>query len=182
MIETIANTARPLLEFPIIRRVRRNHALEHATVHMLSRRIKNLRIAGRANDSGFVLIGDVPTDVVEKAAQEALERMQRGESKLAIHPNCGTNLVTTGTMTTFAAMVGLSAGSNTRRFSPDRFSLTLMLTIMALIVSQPMGLRIQEFITTKGEPGDLEIIGVKRNEMNWFGNKMVTHRITTRRG
>lgn len=182
MIETIANTARPFLEYPLVRRVRRNHALEHATVHMLARKIKNLRVAGRANDGGFVLMGDIPTDAVEKAAHEALDRLQRGEHKLAIHPNCGTNLVTTGMMSTLAAMAGLSAGSNVRRFSPDRLSLTLILTILALIVSQPLGMRIQEFITTKGEPGDLEIIGINRREINWFGNKMIMHRITTRRG
>ncbi|PJF22150.1 MAG: hypothetical protein CUN56_07435 [Phototrophicales bacterium] len=182
MIQAFANVARPLLEHSLIRRVRRNHALEHATVHMLTRKLKNLRVAGRASDSGFVLMGDIPTDAVEKAAHEALTRLQRGEHKLAIHPNCGTNLVTTGVMSTMAATIGLSVGSNTRRFSADRFSLTLMLTILALIVSQPLGMRIQELITTKGDPGDLEIIEINRREINWFGHKMVMHHIATRRG
>ena len=36
-----------LLELPYIRQTRCNHALEHATIHILSERIKPLRLAGR---------------------------------------------------------------------------------------------------------------------------------------
>ena len=97
-MERLAECAEPLTRHPYILRVRRNHGLEHATIHLLNR--QNYQLSGRSSDSGFILLGDVPTDKVESAVQEAITRMKAGEHKLAIHPNCGTNLVTTGFLAT----------------------------------------------------------------------------------
>jgi len=182
MIERMAQHARPILEFTPVRRTRRNHALEHATVHMLSRRIKKLRVAGRSTMTGFVLVGDVPTDMVEKAVAEAVERMNSGESSLAIHPNCGTNLVTTGAMTTGVGFIGL--GTTNRRPSLDRLSWTMFGMMIAVLVSQPIGMSLQRHFTTKGDLGDLEVVKITRDEARWpFSSQpMVIHRIVTRRG
>ena len=111
MIKEIASAARPILELPMVRRTRRNHGLEHATIHILSRRMKKLRMAGRSDSGGFILIGDAPTEAIESAAREALRRMKAGDHELAIHPNCGTNLVTTASLATGAAMLGLAGAS-----------------------------------------------------------------------
>ncbi len=78
------------LDHPLIDRVRRNHALEHATIHVLSRRYRDLHVMGRSTPNGFILYGDLPTDAVYEAAQEALERLRAGERHLAVHPACGT--------------------------------------------------------------------------------------------
>ena len=51
MLKQLATAAQPVLDLPLIRRTRRNHGLEHATIHMLSNRIKTLQIAGRSTDS-----------------------------------------------------------------------------------------------------------------------------------
>jgi len=67
MIQFLAILAAPLLNLPVIRRIRRNHGLEHATIHMLSRKQKNLNIAGRSTSAGFYLYGNVPTAEVEAA-------------------------------------------------------------------------------------------------------------------
>lgn len=181
MIERIAIAARPLLHYPLIRRTRRNHALEHATIHMLSRSNRTLRMAGRSSDSGFVLVGEVPTEHVQKAVDDALTRLGRGESGLALHPNCGTNLVTAGTLATLAALVGL--GDRKRPITLDRVSWTLTLTVMALIVAQPLGMTLQKHITTEGDPGDLEVVSVTRREIPWpLGGVITLHNIITRRG
>lgn len=182
MIETTAKLMRPLLETPYVRRTRRNHALEHATVHMLSSKIKGLRVAGRSNDGGFILVGEVEQAAVEEAAAEALARLQRGEARWAIHPNCGTNLVTTGFMTTFAGVLGLRTGS--AKLSADRISWTMVMMIFAVLFSQPVGMRLQEHITTKGDVGDLEIVNVKQRKVRWpFSKAPVTvHSVMTRRG
>jgi len=153
MIKQFADSIRPVLEFPFVRRTRRNHALEHATIHMLSRKHRRLRVAGRASDGGFVLIGEVPTDQVEAAVDEALKRMKRGERGLAVHPNCGTNLVTTGFMTTAAAALGLSGGSS-RRHLVDRFGIAMALVMAAGLAAQPLGQDLQKHFTTEGDPGD----------------------------
>ncbi len=106
MIQFLAILAAPILNLPIIRRVRRNHGLEHATIHMLSRKVKNLSMAGRSTLTGFYLYGNVSTREVEDAVSEALQRMRDGEHGLAIHPNCGTGLVTAGILTSLATLVG----------------------------------------------------------------------------
>ena len=50
-----------------------------------------------------MLLGDVPTEQVESAVREALQRLKAGERGLAVHPNCGTNLATTGLLATSLA-------------------------------------------------------------------------------
>ena len=184
MIERLSRAASPVLNVAMIRRIRRNHGFEHATIHMLSRRIKNLSMAGRADDSGFYLYGEVDTGIVREAAEEALNRMRSGEHKLAVHPNCGTGLVTTSLLTSLAAIIGL-AGSKKDNASDilNRLPLVMLLSIFALIVSQPLGLSFQQHFTTLGEPGDLEIVDISRHEtaMPLAGN-LTVHRVHTRNG
>jgi hypothetical protein len=182
MIERFAQTISPVLEFPLVRKTRRNHALEHATIHVLARKVPNLRMAGRSTDGGFLLFGEVETEAVEQAVEEALRRMRNGEHGLAIHPNCGTNLVTAGALTTFTGMVGLRGSS--KPLTVDRISWTMVLMMFAVLFSQPLGRRLQKHITTKGEPGDLEVVSVTRGEAGWAlsPGQMVIHRVVTRGG
>jgi hypothetical protein len=179
MIKQIAGYARPVLEFPVIRQVRRNHGLEHATIHLLSRRVKGLSMAGRSSANGFILIGEASTEQIEAAARDALARMKRGEHNLAIHPNCGTNLVTAGVMTTLVAYLGTAGGS--RRMNLDRTAGLMSLMMIAALVSQPLGMSLQRHFTTDGDPGDLEIVSITRGEFRLpFGAPVTTHRIVTR--
>ncbi len=180
MIENLAEMADPILSVPYIRRVRRNHGLEHATVHMLSARIKDLSIAGRSDAGGFWLMGDVETSAVDEAAHEALRRLRAGEHKLAVHPNCGTGLVTTGIM---ASMAGLIGSVGVKRGASDymtRLPTVMLLTIGAIVLSQPIGLQLQEHFTTLGDPGDLEITGIEPEKTtNLLGRPMMLHRVNT---
>ena len=179
LIERFANFAQPVLDLPLVRRTRRNHGLEHATIHVLSGRIKDLKMAGRSTDSGFVLLGEAPTEQVEAAVRDALRRMRGGEHSLAIHPNCGTNLVTTGMMTTVAAMIGLSGAS--RREAWNRMPTVLLLVMGALLFSQPIGLALQKYITTDGDPADLEVVSIMRSQMQTplSANPLTVHRVRT---
>lgn len=179
-VEQLADSLQPVLDLPLVRRTRRNHGLEHATIHLLANRVKNLRMAGRSDGSGFVLMGEAPTEAIDAAVRDALRRMRNGEHQLAVHPNCGTNLVTTGMMTSAAALLGL-AGAN-RRDVFNRFPTLMILMIAALIFSQPLGLSLQKYITTDGDPADLEIIRITRSEMRtpFSANAITVHRVTTR--
>lgn len=182
MIEQLAEIAHPILEWSLIRRVRRNHGLEHATIHVLSGRVNGLKMAGRSSDSGFVLFGDVSTEQVESAVRDALRRMRNGEHNLAIHPNCGTNLVTTGALTTLVALIGLRTTSGKSSF--ERLPLIMVLMMFAVLFSQPLGMSLQEHFTTKGDPGDLELLRVMRREVGlpFGGGRMVVHNVVTQSG
>src|SRR3990170_8497298 len=76
--------------------VRRNHALEHATIAFMLARQAPMRVVGRASPDGFYVWANVATDKLREFADEALGRLQRGESHLAVSPLCGTNLVVAG--------------------------------------------------------------------------------------
>lgn len=180
----LKNIGDAILYFPLVRRVRRNHGLEHATIHMLSRRISKLSMAGRADATGFFLYGDADTDVIVEAVEEALERMRSGEHGWAVHPNCGTGLVTTSLMTSSAAILGMSGVRNSATDVLSRLPIVMLLSIAALIISQPMGLALQRHVTTLGEVGDLEFVSISRHEvqMPLTAKTMTVHRVRTRYG
>lgn len=178
IIQGIAHLMSPVLENSLIKRVRCNHGLEHATINLLNR--QHYILSGRASTGGFVVIGEVPTDRLENAAHEALRRMGSGQVHLAVHPHCGTNLVTTGLLTTAVAALGFMGTS--RRRAWERFPVVMILMMFTALYSQPIGLTVQEHITTSGDVGNMEIIMIKRNEMKIpFRDKpVVIHNIVTR--
>jgi hypothetical protein len=179
-IEQTADFLRPVLDLPLVRRTRRNHGLEHATIHVLSGRIRNLRMAGRSTESGFVLLGDAPTEQVETAVRDALRRMRAGEHQLAVHPNCGTNLVTTGLMTSMAALLGMTGARQRDLF--NRLPTLVVLMMGALLFSQPLGASIQKHITTDGDPADLEVLSITRSAVRTplSSEPLTVHRVVTR--
>ncbi len=152
-----------LRNLPALSRIRRNHALEHATIHILSQQFPNRRFIGRSNTQGFFLYGDIPAEVLESAVHEALHRLRHGERQLAIHANCGTNLVTSAILAGAASFLSLmgSERENLRR-RVERLPLAIAATLFALIVSQPIGRSVQQHITTQGDPERLEILSIQR--------------------
>ncbi len=184
MIESLGTLLTPIINLRPIRRVRRNHGLEHATIHLLSRKIQNLSMAGRSVVDGFFLYGNAETEEVEKAVNEALKRMQGGDHHLAVHPNCGTGLVTAGFLTSMATLVGTAGVGERWQEKLSRLPSLILLSIMAIIVAQPTGLSLQRYITTLGDPGDLEIAEIVRREVKvpFSGDTLTVHRVWTRRG
>src|SRR3990170_90387 len=60
----------------VVNAIRRNHALEHATISiLLSRHGPNIRVLGRAAPDGFYIYGDIPTDTLRELANEGLARL-----------------------------------------------------------------------------------------------------------
>jgi hypothetical protein len=163
-------------ESPLINKIRRNHGLEHATIHILSRRNHNLSLVGRSDWNGFTLYGPVDTSEVKLAAGEALDRLRRGEANLAVHPRCGTMLATTGLLTAVAAFFAISLDGGPRgRFRWSSIPGAILAATGAAILAQPIGLILQKRYTTSGEPGNLEIKSV--NVKSEAG--VIIHRIDT---
>jgi len=163
----------PVLAWPAVDRTRRNHGLEHATITLLSQK-QRVNMAGRSTPNGFYLYGEVTTEALTEAAQAALERMRAGEHSLAVHPNCGTNFVTSGLMAALAAMVGLW-GANNGRARWERFPIVVLLATLALIFAQPLGLTLQREVTTSGDMRGLEITRITRQP----GGRWTTHFVET---
>lgn len=157
-------------------RVRRNHALEHATLQVLAEKNQGLRMAGYSDANGFWLVGAIDTDKVENAAREALSRLQAGESNLAIHPNCGTNLVTQGLMAGGFAFMGMLGAGRRFRDKLERLPMVVSLVTLAMIFAQPIGPMVQKNVTTSAAAQNLRILSIERVNR---GNTPL-HRVATR--
>lgn len=150
-----------LLNTPVLSRIRRNHGLEHATIHMLTRINPNRRLMGHSDAGGFWLLGDIPISDVETASAQALQRLRAGERRLAVHPNCGTNFVTAGVATGLAGAISMIGVGRRGRDKLERLPLAIFAATLALLLAQPLGYRIQQRITTSGIPGGMEIVEIK---------------------
>jgi uncharacterized protein DUF6391 len=139
------------------RRTRQNHALEHATVTLLSQTIPHLNASARSNMRGFVIFADLPLGEVRAASQEAMERLQAGESELAIHPNCGTNLAVGLSL----AMVG-SLFALTALRPRTRIATVMAGSVAGITVARPVGTLMQRYITTLPDVHDIRIRSVRR--------------------
>ena len=134
---------------------RRNHALEHATIHMLSRKYADKNLAGHSNPTGFFLFGDMTTDDIREAIQEAETRLRAGEKELAIHPGCGTNLATSMVLPmTFASVPFQGTRSNRRLLL---IPVALMFAIFGYVLSKPLGPWLQRNVTTEADLGNLQV-------------------------
>lgn len=127
----------------IIRRTRQHHAIEHATIHLLSARFPGQHFSGVSDLNGFTIYGDVTGEALRQTVGAALLRLQAGEAELAIHPNCGTNLATTGILVSLVAILTTPI----KRHPIDRFSMLVPLMIGALIAARPLGLHLQKYTT-----------------------------------
>lgn len=147
-----------ILDLPFILETRRNHALEHATLHMLSRTHKG-RMAGHSNPTGFFLLGDFSTQEVWSASTEALERLRGGESGLAIHAGCGTNLATTLLLSaTLAWSVLRGARSTLTKILLVPFAVAF--AVVGVLLSRPLGTWLQENVTTEAFMGHMQIVDI----------------------
>ncbi len=143
----------------LARRTRQHHAIEHATLHLLAMRHPDRRMAGVSDPFGFTIVGAPNPHAVRRAASDAMLRLNAGESHLALHPNCGTNLTVTSFIVTTLALIGFQG----RGRLGDRFARAMFLVVIGLVVAQPVGQRVQGY-TTLAEIADCwlkDVVGVE---------------------
>jgi hypothetical protein len=160
-----------ILDLPLILETRRNHALEHATLHILARKYQT-PMAGHSNPTGFFLLGDVQLDDIKSAATEAWMRLNSGESGLAVHPGCGTNMVATALLPATFAWAPLR-GAKSTFWRLLLIPLALTFALFGYFLSKPLGPWLQKFITTEADLGDMQIVDIR------FVRKGV-HRVVTK--
>ena len=148
-----------ILDLPLILETRRNHALEHATLHILAGKYKSLNMGGHSNPAGFFLFGNFNIEDVRSAVTEAMTRLRAGESGLAVHPGCGTNLVTT------AFLPGLFAWAPFRGVRSTFWRVLLipfilLFAVLGFFLSRPVGTWLQAHVTTEADLGDLHVVDI----------------------
>ncbi len=169
-----------LLDLGPLGAVRRNHAIEHATIHILTRMAPDRSMAGRSSNRGFFIYGDLETEWVRSAVEEAIRRIKDGEHYLAIHPNCGTNLITTSV---FAATATMLAGvGGRRRHLVDRIPSAFVGALVGVFLGQVVGPVLQQRLTTSAELGEAQVVTVQRHEFgrrswHWVGMEYLPHEL-----
>jgi hypothetical protein len=157
-----------LKELLLLRQV---HALEHATVWILShgvnrsqrspqmprlaslRLLDNGQLSGMSTDRGFYLYGQVNALDLHRAVRLALQHLTSGEWDLAVHPRCGTNL-------SVAMMLTAGFALSTSLLFPRGLIEQLLglgvATTAAAYLAPNLGEVVQRYITT-AVPFNLEI-------------------------
>ncbi len=156
-------------------RLRRNHALEHATLHVLARRDSRRMIAGHSDLGGFWILGEVSTAELQEAVEEALRRLRAGERHLAVHPNCGTSFVAAGALAGLGAFVAMVGTERKWRSRLERLPLAISLATVAVMLAQPLGLMLQREVTTQGDPEALEVVEIIPTQRgSWKAHRVLT--------
>jgi uncharacterized protein YqhQ len=137
------------------RRLRSNHALEHATINVIEERYGQQQLAGIANEDGFFIKGSVQPQLLEEAARIGLRRLQQGEKQLAIHKRCGTSMAAANFLSSAMFIFLLAA---TKQFT----LLNVLLAILTANILGPLlGEQLQRYFTTQPDVNNMGIIGIE---------------------
>jgi hypothetical protein len=153
---------------------RQVHALEHATVWVLSEMAArrstdpdspadNETLGGLSTDKGFYLYGQVNREDLQRAVYRALDRLKNGEWNLAVHPRCGTNLSVSLMLT-----AGLVLGAHLLlpRGPISQFLGVGLAASTAFQIAPDLGMSAQKYLTT-AIPFNLEIGTITRKNDLW---------------
>ncbi|MBF2066962.1 MAG: hypothetical protein IGS39_21475 [Calothrix sp. C42_A2020_038] len=156
--------------------LRQVHALEHATVWLLSQprashpprtsshfQVDNESLGGLSTEQGFFLYGDVNISDLRRAVTNGLQRLKNGEWDLAIHPRCGTNVSITMLLT-----AGLAVGMHMimpRGLIEQLLGLGIAATTAAELAPN-IGALAQRYLTTS-VPFNLTIENITKTRDVW---------------
>ncbi len=135
--------------------LRRNHALEHATIVVMMEREPGRKLNGFSTDDGFFVQGVRSIAEVESAAREAVRRLQNGEKSLAIHRNCGTTIVAANLLAAIFFLVAL--GLVLYLGGSYLYLMILGSVVLAFALRVPLSLILQRFVTTDADLKNAEV-------------------------
>lgn len=137
------------------RRVRQNHALEHATINLLEEAAPDQKIAGLSLEDGFFVFAPLSPILIEKAARKGLKLLKMGQGNLAIHTECGTS---SGVVAFITSLIFLGLfifyGVISLLFLP-------FILATAWLMGRYLGPVTQRFLTTSTHLENVEILGVE---------------------
>ncbi len=140
-----------------LQRLRRNHALEHASIAVLFERSgRREKLAALSDPRGFTVISPFDAEELAPAIGEAASRLRVGETRLAVTDDCGTTLLLGGAAG--AALVLLTAA----RRPIANFPVALLSLAAFSRFAPRLGRTVQEAWTTDADLADLEVRGVQR--------------------
>ncbi len=160
------------MELSILQRVRRNHAIEHAAMHLLGRTLQPPKLAARCDWRGITFYGDVDTGVLQSALEGGLLALNRGHRGLAVHPRCGSMISVSMLL---AMLAGWLVQSDVKRKrAPGRGLLSIAGVAGAMLLAQPLGYAMQKHVLTDPDASRARLESIRTSRRG----PLTTHRIT----
>ena len=157
-----APVLRPLMNTPKI------HALEHATIAVLSSQFNRKNLSGLSLPVGFFLVGEASIEEVRDAFDIALSRLKAGETTLALSKNCGTNIAVTGALCALTAVAAFSGTKSTKE-RLKRFDLLALSLGFLSRIGPELGMLAQKKVTTDPNVAGLNVTEIKQTTI--FGHE-----------
>lgn len=159
-----------IIEIAINRDLRRNHALEHATINVIEKETgKRGVLSGYARENGFYIFGPIDLEYLLEASERGREKLIFGETQYAIHERCGTSIGVASFLTIifFILLIILTSSFN------------LFILIIAFLLGQvlgpPLGKFTQKYFTTDPDVKDIKILDVEYNPTTIYGPFGITY-------
>ncbi|MDI6861145.1 MAG: DUF6391 domain-containing protein [Caldisericia bacterium] len=153
-----------IIEIAINKNLRKNHALEHATINVIEEEMNKRGIlSGYARENGFYVFGRIDPEILLKASEIGREKLILGETHYAIHERCGTSIGVASFLTIifFLLLIILTSSFN--------IFLLLIAIILGQILGPPLGKLTQKYFTTDPDVSDIKIVSVEYNPTNIYG-------------
>jgi hypothetical protein len=93
----------------------------------------------------------------------------RASVNLALHPNCGTNLLTSAGMVAASLWFYIQLLQARRKVNWADFSTFVLIGLVALVLSRPLGMWLQRHVTTKADLENLTLLSVKTIRLDPVG-------------
>ena len=149
-----------LVKIVFNKRLRTNHALEHATINVIEERLGCLNLAGLGRENGFIVQGPVDAYTVEEAARVGLLRLAGGERNLALHKRCGTSMLAANFISSVLVIYLLWS------FGYLGFFYIVPALLAAQLLGPYLGLLFQKYVTTSADVSGMEIIRVETSALS----------------
>lgn len=143
------------------RKLKRNHAVEHATLNILQEKDEKLRnISGGSNREGFIINGAGDIEAVRAAAVEAVKRIGQGETYLIIHRGCGSTKLALGLI---ASLFAVGTAIIYFRSLPIRLGLLVIpgCVLLGMAAGYLLNGVVQRYLTTSRHADDIIIDSVE---------------------
>jgi len=134
--------------------VRKNHAIEHATVSvLLAEGKKKSAVLGFAIPTGFIISSKSNKNEILSAARSGLKLIQSGDEEVSISQFCGTNIVVA------AFISGVSTLLISRILGKKSKNILNMANgfILSSLFSKPIGRLVQKYVTTNSNVKNIKI-------------------------
>jgi len=155
-VSSILSVPRQFYLISTNRRLRRNHALEHATINVAEESIGCGKLSGLAKENGFIIRGPADPELIEWAAREGVARLLQGEQGLAIHNGCGTSIASANLLSSVVFLLLLVTLGSLNFFT------VLTAVLLASLFGPVLGRLVQRFLTTS-----TDMRGVRVRRVSW---------------